>query len=202
MTGLPARPVCTTGPTCQCQWRSRLRPWPPVVCGPRPSVLRSDALSPGRGQRDDKEHASLPGESAQQHKPGRVENKAFSDYARFWASISGARSQRGASRVYCEAARAAIRFGGPTTQYVLKCTIAPGICSKWGVELALISLSSSLPSHPPCSAGPRARTAGPKARWHLKFQFRYCSLFNFGWDVLCTTSYRVKFRTSCERRAD
>jgi hypothetical protein len=43
---------------------------------------------------------------------------------------SGARSQRGDSRVCCEAARAAIRFGGRVTQDVLKCTIAPGICPK------------------------------------------------------------------------
>ena len=128
----------------------------------------------------------------------RVENNRFSDYARLGASISGARSQRGASRVCCEAARAAIRFGGQTTQDVLKCTIAPGICPKWGVELALISLSFLSP-FPPFAA--QVRVPGP-AHWHLKFRFRYCSLVNFGWAVLCTTSYRVQFRTSCGRRAD
>ena len=91
----------------------------------------------------------------------RVENNRFSDYARLGASISGARSQRGASRVCCEAARAAIRFGGQTTQDVLKCTIAPGICPKWGVELALISLSFLSP-FPPFAA--QVRVPGP-AHW-------------------------------------
>jgi hypothetical protein len=59
----------------------------------------------------------------------------------------------------CEAARAAIRFGGQVREDVLKCTIAPGFCPKGGPEVGLIfpllSLSLfplPLIPHPPISA--------------------------------------------------
>ena len=51
----------------------------------------------------------------------------------------------------CEAARAAIRFGGQAREDVLKCTIAPGICPEGGPEVGLISLfflSVSFPLFP------------------------------------------------------
>ena len=67
----------------------------------------------------------------------------------------------------CEAARAAIRFGGQAREDVLKCTIAPGICPEGGPEVGLISLfflSVSFPLFPfPLRFPPIA--AQPKGAW-------------------------------------
>ena len=83
--------------------------------------------------------------------------KRSTEKSRFRAS-DGCRGPKGrGSR--CEAARAAIRFGGQVREDVLKCTIAPGFCPKGGPEVGLIfpllSLSLFPPPlipHPPISA--------------------------------------------------
>ena len=76
----------------------------------------------------------------------------------------------------CEAARAAIRFGGQVREDVLKCTIAPGFCPKGGPEVGLISLfflSLSPPLSLPAPLPPLRRNPGSPAvnliSWHLAF---------------------------------
>ena len=92
--------------------------------------------------------------------------KRSTEKSRFRAS-DGCRGPKGrGSR--CEAARAAIRFGGHVREDVLKCTIAPGFRPKGGPEVGLISLffpslSLSLsPSPPSPPASPHCgATQGP-----------------------------------------
>jgi hypothetical protein len=57
---------------------------------------------------------------------------------------------------WCEAARAAIRFGGLAVQDVLKCTIAPAIFPRKGAGLPLLLLLLLLLSPPVPSSVPRA----------------------------------------------
>ena len=154
-----------SGLACSVMGQIGTAAWPQATAPPIEHVVLVDARLWQESHEEIERHLRCGAETVYIARPCevaiRVENNRFSDYARLGASISGARSQRGASRVCCEAARAAIRFGGQTMQGVLKCTIAPGICPKWGVELALISLSFLSP-FPPFAA--QVRVPGP-AHW-------------------------------------
>ena len=81
-------------------------------------------------------------------------SKRSTEKSRFRPS-DGCRGPKGrGSR--CEAARAAIRFGGQVREDVLKCTIAPGFCPKGGPEVGLISLFFLSLSLPPPSSPSRS----------------------------------------------
>ena len=108
-------------------------------------------LEPGRpfsfGLLHTRSRTTSSSQRSQLHCICSVATKIFREIAQFQGPppwLGGCRGPKGrGSR--CEAARAAIRFGGLAGQDVLKCTIAPRFGRKQGAEPAPFPLSSPHP---------------------------------------------------------